>query len=45
LRWSEVKRGLDPSQFSLRTMPGRVKSTGDLFEPALTQGIRLPRFR
>jgi bifunctional non-homologous end joining protein LigD len=45
LRWNEVKPGLDPSQLSLRTMPGRVKSTGDLFEPALKQGIRLPRFR
>ena len=45
LRWSEVQRDLDPSQFGLRTMPTRVKSKGDLFEPALKQGVRLPRFR
>jgi bifunctional non-homologous end joining protein LigD len=45
LRWSEVKRGLDPSQLNLRTMPTRVKNAGDLFEPVLKQGVRLPRFR
>jgi bifunctional non-homologous end joining protein LigD len=44
LRWSEVKAGLDPAQFNLRTMPARLRSVGDLFEPALTQGVRLPRF-
>ena len=45
LKWSEVKPGLDPSRFNLRTMPARLREAGDLFEPALTQGIRLPRFR
>jgi bifunctional non-homologous end joining protein LigD len=44
LRWSEVKAGLDPAQFNLRTMPARLRSVGDLFEPALTKGVRLPRF-
>ncbi|TMA18693.1 MAG: DNA ligase D [Deltaproteobacteria bacterium] len=45
LRWNEVKPGLDPSQFNLRTMPDRLREQGDLFEPALKQGVRLPRFR
>jgi bifunctional non-homologous end joining protein LigD len=45
LRWSEVKPGLDPAQFNLRTMPKRIDGAGDLFQPALEQGVRLPRFR
>ena len=45
LRWSEVERGLDPKRFNLRTVPGRLKEAGDLFTPALTQGVRLPRFK
>jgi bifunctional non-homologous end joining protein LigD len=44
LRWNEVEPGLDPKQFNLRTVPGRVKKVGDLFAPALRQGVRLPRF-
>jgi bifunctional non-homologous end joining protein LigD len=44
LRWSEVEPGLDPKRFNLRTMPERLKEVGDLFAPALTQGVRLPRF-
>lgn len=45
LKWSEVRAGLDPRQFNLRTVPGRLKEVGDLFAPALRQGIRLPRFK
>ena len=45
LRWSEVKPGLDPPQFNLHTMPERIHGAGDLFQPALEQGVRLPRFR
>ncbi len=44
LKWSEVKPGLDPAQFNLRTLPARLARVGDLFEAALTQGVRLPRF-
>jgi bifunctional non-homologous end joining protein LigD len=45
LRWSEVRPGLDPRQFNLRTMPQRLREAGDLFAPALTQGVRLPRYK
>ena len=44
LKWSEVKPGLRPAQFNLRTMPARLAKVGDLFAAALTQGVRLPRF-
>jgi len=45
LRWSEVKAGLDPRQLNLRTMPQRLREVGDLFAAALTQGVRLPRYK
>jgi bifunctional non-homologous end joining protein LigD len=45
LRWSEVRPGLDPRAFNLRTMPGRLEQVGDLFAPALENGVQLPRFR
>jgi len=45
LRWSEVKPGLDPRQLNLKTMSQRLREMGDLFAPALTQGVRLPRYK
>src|SRR2546428_2503660 len=45
LRWSEVEPGLDPRQLNLQTMPQRLRELGDLFAPALTQGVRLPRYK
>jgi bifunctional non-homologous end joining protein LigD len=45
LRWNEVDASLDPRRFNLKTMPARLAEVGDLFEPALTAGIRLPRFK
>jgi bifunctional non-homologous end joining protein LigD len=35
LDWKEVKRGLDPSKFTIYTVPGRLKKKGDLFKEAL----------
>lgn len=32
LKWSEVKKGLDASDFTIRTMSARMKKAGDLFE-------------
>jgi bifunctional non-homologous end joining protein LigD len=43
LAWDEVTRRLDPSRFTLRTMPRRLERVGDLFEAALAGGVRLPR--
>lgn len=42
LRWSEVTPALDPSRFTLRTLPARLDRVGDLFAPALAGGGRLP---
>jgi bifunctional non-homologous end joining protein LigD len=39
LKWSEVKKGLDPTDFTITTMPKRMKKVGDLFAPAIGKGI------
>ncbi|MBI4011897.1 MAG: DNA ligase D [Candidatus Rokubacteria bacterium] len=45
LRWSEVTPRLDPLRYTIRTMPGRLDKVGDLFDPALRNGVRLPSLR
>lgn len=40
---NELDDRLDPSRFNLRSLPRRLQEVGDLFAPALTAGVRLPR--
>jgi bifunctional non-homologous end joining protein LigD len=42
LKWSEVKPGLDPARFTIRTMAKRLHRLGDLWQPVLGTGIDLP---
>jgi bifunctional non-homologous end joining protein LigD len=39
LRWEEVKPGLHPSQFTIRSMPPRLEHLGDIFSGVLGPGI------
>ncbi|WP_018629128.1 DNA ligase D [Niabella aurantiaca] len=39
LNWKEVKRGLNPSQFDIKTIHKRLNRVGDLFRPVLGKGI------
>ncbi len=41
LLWKEVKRGLDPLDFNLKTVPKRLSQKGDLFKAVLGKGINL----
>jgi bifunctional non-homologous end joining protein LigD len=41
LKWSEVKRGFDPTRFTMQTLPRRLDKIGDLWEPVLGPGIDL----
>lgn len=45
LKWSEVKAGLDPSQFTIQNAIKRFKKTGDLFKPVLGKGINLSKLK
>lgn len=41
LKWSEVTRRLDPSRFTIKTVPKRLDKVGDLWKPVLGKGIDL----
>lgn len=41
LDWSEVKAGLRPAAFTIKTVPERVKEKGELFTGVLGEGIDL----
>ena len=35
LKWQEVKKGLDPARFTIKTLPRRLAAVGDLWQPVL----------
>jgi bifunctional non-homologous end joining protein LigD len=43
LHWEEVKKGLKMLDFTIKTMPARLKETGDLFKPVLGKGIDIEK--
>jgi len=38
LKWAEVRKGLDPSKFTIRTLAKRLHAVGDLWKPVLGPG-------
>jgi DNA ligase D-like protein (predicted polymerase)/DNA ligase D-like protein (predicted 3'-phosphoesterase) len=43
LHWEEVRKGLSMQDFTIKTMPDRIKSEGDLFKPVLGKGIDMQK--
>jgi bifunctional non-homologous end joining protein LigD len=43
LEWKEVKKGLSPSQFTIKNIFKRLEKKGDLFKPVLGKGIDLKK--
>jgi hypothetical protein len=43
LKWSEVRRGLDPAKFTIRTMRQRLDQLGDLWAPVIGPGVDLAK--
>jgi len=41
LRWDEVKKGLDPGDYTIKTVISRIKKIGDIYSPILKKGIDL----
>lgn len=41
LKWSEVKKGLDPKNFNITNVPSRIKKWGDIFAPMLGKEINM----
>jgi len=42
LKWEEVTKKLDPLKYNIRTIAGPLRKVGDLFEPVLKKGAKLP---
>lgn len=43
LHWEEVKKGLNPTDFTIANTQQRLESEGDIFKPVLKKGIDLKR--
>ena len=43
LHWDEVKKGLDPMDFTIKNAAKRLKRTGDLWKPVMGHGIDLAK--
>lgn len=43
LLWKEVRKGLHPSGFTIKTVPERVKKMKDIFKPVLGKGTDLKK--
>jgi bifunctional non-homologous end joining protein LigD len=41
LKWSEVRKTLDPAKYTIKTMPKRIDKVGDLWEGVLGPGVNL----
>ena len=41
LKWSEVKPGLTPDRFTIKTMARRISRVGDLWKPLLNSSVNL----
>lgn len=39
LQWEELKSGLHPSEFTIKTIPKRLQKIGDLFQGVLGKGV------
>lgn len=43
LKWEEVKKGLTPADFTLKSIPKRISKLGDLYKPVLGKGADLAK--
>lgn len=44
LEWNEVVKGMRPHDFTIKTVPARLKQIGDIFHPVLEKGFNLKQF-
>jgi bifunctional non-homologous end joining protein LigD len=41
LKWTEIRKGLDPANYTIETIHRRLKKVGDLWEPVLREKVDL----
>jgi bifunctional non-homologous end joining protein LigD len=44
LDWDELAKGTKPTDFTIKTVPERVKDLGDIFAPILKKGFKMEAF-
>lgn len=42
LKWTEIKKGLDPARYNIKTIKHRLEKQGDLWQPILKQETDIP---
>lgn len=43
LKWSEVKKGLEPTDYNIKTVLKRLDKWGDIFKPVLGKGVSIEK--
>lgn len=44
LHWDELKKGLKPEDFNIKTVPTRLKKVGEIFSPVLGKGFKMKQW-
>lgn len=44
LHWEELKKGMKPEDFNMKTVPSRLKEVGEIFTPVLGKGFQMKRW-
>lgn len=43
LSWNEVRKGLDPNKFTIKTIFKRLEKVGDVWRPVLGKGVDIEK--
>jgi bifunctional non-homologous end joining protein LigD len=44
LHWEELKRGVKPEDFNMKTLPSRLQEVGEIFSPVLGKGFQMKQW-
>lgn len=44
VHWDEVKKGMSPQDFTIKTVPARLKKVGEIYSPVLGKGFNIKKW-